>query len=143
MSILLSGPARANKSAISRQVIADNPGLWVAADFQAIVVALTLAQRGPDGRYPMRDLRLLPLAEYVRRTIISQATQRGIDVVATNSDGDPRRRQKLLGQLSEGSKEVVVDPGIEVVRARLADPLTGMVSEECGHAINRWYGGKG
>ena len=32
-----------------------------------------------------------------------------------------------------------VDPGEDVVRARLSDPETGILSEPCSRAIGRWY----
>ena len=61
-------------------------------------------------------------------------------MIATNSDGDPARRAFLLGQLGTGALERVVDPGRDIVAARLADPSTGELSDECGDAIDRWYG---
>lgn len=139
-SILLSGPAGAAKSALARQLLADNPGLAAIADFQAVYAALTAVTRGPDGRYPLRDDRLLPLVEYVRRAIITGAINREIDVIATNSDGDLTRRQFLLSQLGDGAQERIVDPGRDIVSARLADPHTGELSTECAAAIARWYG---
>ena len=138
-SILLSGPAGANKSAIARQIIAEHPGLMVAADFQSIVVALLLLQRQPDGRYPIRPEAVLPLAEYIRRSIITAATAREIDVVATNSDGDAARRAFLLNTLGPTATERVEDPGRQVVTARLSDPTTGDLSPECEQAVSRWY----
>ncbi|MCY4086856.1 MAG: hypothetical protein OXG37_08245, partial [Actinomycetia bacterium] len=57
----------------------------------------------------------------------------------TNSDGDPGRRRFLLGQLGPGAVERIVDPGVEAVSARLADPVTLEVSGECEDAIGRWY----
>lgn len=139
-SILLSGPAGANKSALARQILQDNPGLMVAADFQSIYAALVLAVRGPDGRFPLREEALLPLVEYVRRAIITAATARDIDVVATNSDGDPARRKLLLNALGLGAIERIVDPGRDTVVARLQDPITNELSPQCGRAIDRWYG---
>ena len=139
-SVLLSGPAGANKSALARRLLQENPQLAVIADFQSVYVAITQVVRGDDGRYPLRDRRLLPLVEYVRRAIISGSVARDIDVIATNSDGDPGRRQFLLSQLGPGATERVVDPGREVVSARLADPETGDLNEECEGAIGRWYG---
>ena len=91
------------------------------------------------GRYPLRNERLLPLTEYVRRAIITGATDRDIAVIATNSDGDPARRSFLLGQLGEGATERIVDPGENIVAARLSDPETGILSPECKSAIGRWY----
>ena len=138
-SILLSGPAGAAKSALARQLLAEHSGLAVAADFQSIYAALLLLERGPDGRYPLRDDRLLGITEYLRRAALSAARAREIDVVATNSDGDPERRAFLLRELGPGASERVVDPGREVVAARLAEPSTGELGPQCEGAINRWY----
>ena len=138
-SVLLSGPAGAAKSALARRLLHESPELAAIADFQAVYAALTGDLRGPDGRYPLRDDRLLPLTEYVRRAIITGATARDIAVIATNSDGDPTRRAFLLEQLGPGAAERIVDPGREVVAARLADPETGELSGECEAAIDRWY----
>ena len=33
-----------------------------------------------------------------------------------------------------------VDPGESVVRARLADAVTGILSPACDRAVRRWYG---
>ena len=140
-SILISGPAGASKSALARQLLADHPTLAVAADFQSIYAGLALVERDPvTGLYPLRDERLLPLVEYVRRAVITGAVARNIDVVATNSDGDPARRALLLSKLGAGATERIVDPGIEVVSARLSDSLTGELGTECESAIRRWYG---
>ena len=139
-SLLLSGPAGAGKSALARRLIAEAGRPMVAADFQSIVVALLQLRRGPDGRYTIRPDWVLPMAEHVRREAIDAAVSRDIDVVATNSDGDPDRRGALLKRLGPGATERVVDPGRDVVAARLADPETGELSDECDAAIGRWYG---
>ena len=141
-SILLSGPAGASKSSTARRLLLEHPQLAILADFQLVYRALTDVERGRDGRYPLRDERLLPTTEYVRRVIISAAVERDIDVVATNSDGSPERRAFLLAQLGEGAVERIVDPGENIVRARLSDPETGDLSDDCGEAIARWYGRK-
>ena len=137
--LLISGPAGAGKSALAREELAARPGPAVAADFQSIVVALLQLERGADGRYPIRPDWVLPLAEYVRRAVITGAVAREIDVVLTNSDGDPGRRAFLLSLLGEGATERVVDPGRDVVTARLSDPATGELADECEAAIDRWY----
>ena len=139
-NLLISGPAGANKSAIARERRQAAVGPVVIADFQSIYAALAGDRRGPDGAYPLRDERLLPTVEYVRRAVISAARAREIEVIATNSDGDPERRAFLLAELGEGSEEMVVDPGEEIVRARLADSRSGRLSQACGAAIGRWYG---
>ena len=137
--ILLSGPAGAAKSALAWRLLAEHPQLAAVADFQAIYAAITLVQRDRNGRYPLRDDRLLPLTEYVRRAVIGGAVARDVDIIATNSDGDPARRAVLLGSLGAGAVEQVVDPGRAIVEARLSDPATGELSIECNGAINRWY----
>ena len=53
-STLLSGPAGANKSALARRLLREASEPTVAADFQSIVAALLLLERGPDGKYPIR-----------------------------------------------------------------------------------------
>ena len=139
-SILLSGPAGAAKSALALELLQEWSGPVVLIDFQSLVAALTGVVRGPDGRYPLRDERLLPIVEYLRRAALTAARNRDIDAIVTNSDGDPTRRALLLDELGEGATERVVDPGRQVVTARLADAATGTLSPECTSAVARWYG---
>ncbi len=116
-------------------------GYRVLADFTALNVAISGALRDPEtGRFPKeRDESLFPLTEYLRQGVISTAVARELPVLATNSDGDPTRRQKLLGLLGAGAVEQIVDPGRQTVIERLRDP-DGSLSGECASAINRWYG---
>ena len=144
-SILLSGPAGSAKSALARALLEESDEPAVAADFQSIVVALLLLTRGPSGRYPLRPSWILPLAEYVRRAVISGAVGRDLRIIATNSDGDPERRAKLLAMLGSGARELVVLPGgdsaaaRQIVTARLGDAVTGELSRECETAVDRWF----
>ncbi len=138
-SLLISGPAGAAKSQLARTLFEADPDLHAIADFQAIYVALTLVRRAADGRYPLRDERLLPLVEYLRRRVIDEGIRRELNLIVTNSDGSPERRQFLLNKMGPGAEERVVDPGEDVVRARLADPFDGAMSTECDQAVNRWY----
>lgn len=137
--ILLSGPAGASKSALAREIINGSEELTIAADFQSVVAALLLLQRGPDGKYPARDERILPTAEYVRQAIISASISRELGLVVTNSDGNPERRRFLLDRMGEGAEERIIDPGEDVVKARLSDPVTGVLAPECTKALRRWY----
>lgn len=139
-NLLLSGPAGAAKSAEARRLLREAGEPTVAADFQSIVAALLLLERDSDGRYPPRPEWVLPMAEYVRRSVITGARNAEIDIVATNSDGDPERRRFLLEKLGPDSKELVIDPGEAIVTARLASPRTGRLSDDCAKAIGRWYG---
>lgn len=139
-SVLLSGPAGGGKSQLARRLWEAATRATIIVDFQSLYAALTGDERGPDGRYPLRDEALLPTVEYLRRAALTAARQRDLDVVATNSDGDPERRAVLLGLLGAGAVERVIDPGRDVVTARLSDPATGALSDECADAIDRWYG---
>ena len=142
MSVLISGPAGAGKSAVARQLreewISEGGEPVALADFQSLYAAVSGDVRGPDGRFPLRDERLLPIVEYLRRALLTAARDRGIRIIATNSDGDPERRAFLLQQLGDGATERIVDPGESVVKARLTGP-TGVLSEDCTGAVARWY----
>ena len=138
--VLISGPAGASKSAVAKAMVRDAEELTVLVDFQALNVALTGVERDANGKYPIRDPRTLPITEYVRRAAITAALSRGIGIVATNSDGSPARRLFLLQELGAGARETVIDPGRQAVEARLVDPVTGELSDECDAAISRWYG---
>ena len=141
-NLLISGPAGSGKTQEARRLLQASTEPMVAADFQSILAALTLLERGPDGRFPPRRESqaswLLPLSEYVRMAVIGAAQERGVGVVATNSDGSPERRALLLSRLGPGAVERVIDPGIDIVTERLS--VEGTLSEQCRSAINRWHG---
>ncbi len=141
----------------------ESSGPIVLLDFQALYIALTGVKRDSNNRYPLRDPALLPTVEYMRQAGITQARERGIDMVVTNSDGDHGRRAYLLGRMTDtapesilrnageeviesgfaslvaGVREIIVDPGEAVVRARLANK-SGQLEPECVKAIGRFYG---
>ena len=138
--ILVSGPAGGGKSQRAIELLRSGSGPIIAADFQRIVVALLLLERDPTtGLYPIRPEWVLPLAEYTRQAVITGALSRGMDVIITNSDGAPARRKYLLDRLGVGAVEEIIDPGEDVVSARLSSPKTGKLKRECKQAISRWY----
>ena len=84
------------------------------------------------------DAHLLALAEYIRKAAISGAREMDIEIIATNSDGSPARREYLRGLLGPGAVETVLDPGRAAVVDRLS--VNGVLSQSCGDAVFRWYG---
>ena len=140
-NLLLSGPAASGKSQRARDLLLASQVPTVVVDFQSLYAALLQLSREESGRYPPRsdaDVHALALTEYIRRAAITGAISQGIEVIATNSDGNPTRRAQLLGLLGAGATEQVVDPGIDTVRERLA--VDGVVSPQCEQAIQRWFG---
>lgn len=115
----------------------------VAADFQSIYAALRLLTRLPNGRYPERNDALaswlLPLTEYTRQSVITGAQNAEIDLVVTNSDSRPERRQLLLERMGPDSREIIIDPGYQTA----ADNLSGVIgmppSSQCAAALLRWF----
>ena len=104
---LLSGPAGAGKSQRARELLDNAATPTVAADFQTLYASLLQIERLPNGRYPERlewQAYAIPMVEYLRRVIMTIAAERGIDVVATNSDGSPVRRKCAARRLGFGSR---------------------------------------
>ena len=138
-NLLISGPAGAGKSSVARRRRREMAQPAVIADFQGIYVALSGDVRDDNGNYPERDPDLLPLVERERQRIIRDAVEAEIGIVGTNSDGAQARRSYLLGILGPDALEEIIDPGIDIVTARLSDPTTGSLSDSCGRAISRWF----
>ena len=95
------------------------------------------------GLYPLRDAaagRLYPIAEYVRYAAIGEAVRRDIQVVATNSDGSPEKRSRLLRLLGALATERIVTVARAVAERRLAAKTDGILLAECSAALDRWYG---
>ena len=74
-----------------------------------------------------------------RRVMISGAREMDIEIIATNSDGSPARREYLRGLLGPGAVETVLDPGRAVVEQRLS--VNGVLSQQCRDGISRWFSG--
>ena len=138
---VIAGPPGGGKSqAIEQERL---PG-DVVIDFTALYVALTGVQRDPvTGRYPERidgDPRL-PLVSALRDRAIEEAAARELDGFVTTSDSRPEsldRFARLAASTGVGAAAIrVIDPGEDVVRARLSDPVTGNLSSGCESALSR------
>lgn len=132
---IVRGPAGGGKS----QVVAkrQQPG-QVVVDLTRLHVALSGAERGPDGRYPVRTDGdpVLDLAIYVKAAATREAARRGMDGYVTTSNSEPEAVERLREQGVTGPVETV-DPGEEVARRRLS--VRGRLSAECSRALRRWY----
>ena len=137
---LISGPAGAGKNQGSPVTC------WARCKGRALSWTSKPSMRpcccsyvGRMGRYPERDpsdAHLLALAEYTRRAMITGAQEMDIEIIATNSDGSPARREYLRGLLGAGAVETVLDPGRSVVEGRLAG--SHELSHQCRQAVDRW-----
>ena len=141
--LLLRGPAGAGKSQVAAGKL-DQGEADVWADFTRLHTALSGVERGPDGRYPVREAGdpLVPLAAYLKVVVIRQGLARGFRVVTTTSsadEGEVERARELATEAGAALDVQTVDPGEAVVRARLADAATGALSPECEVALSRWY----
>ena len=135
MSIVpILGPAGAGKSQYIAATI--RPG-WIIIDYTSLYVALSGVQRGADGKYPERESGdpLLPFVAGLKTMALRMATERELSGFVTSSAlADVEVLEKITGETAK-----IIDPGEEVVRARLADPVTGELSPECSAALRRWY----
>ena len=96
-NVLLSGPAGAAKSQRAIEIRRErqrNYELAIIVDFQSLYAAISGDVRGLDGRYPLRDERLLgTTVEYMRQALITAARNREIgnhcdeQQTATRQDG--------------------------------------------------------
>lgn len=138
---LVQGPAGSGKSQLVASMLAAGE-ITVQADVTALWAALSGAVRGPDGRYPVRldDDPALAVAQYIQRVAVRQALQDGADVAVTTSRrGQVDRWRQLADDAITTFAVRTVDPGRDVVAARLADD-SGVLSDSCETAIKRWYG---
>ena len=136
------GRVGSGKSQLARVELEAAEPQTIIVDFQALVVAVLAVERGPDGRFPNRDQAtfVLPLVERLRRQAIDAAVAAELGIIATNSDGSQERRAMLIdrmGGVAAGVVERVVDPGIEIVSARLSDPATGILSAKVARKLSK------
>ena len=68
--------------------------------------------------------------------LISGALAQDVEIVSRPTrDGSPVRRNYLLGLLGPGAVETVLDPGRDVVTQRLIRFNGGVLTDQCGQAI--------
>ena len=127
--------ARDMKAAGQVDLISDVTGLWAT---------LGGYERDPaTGKYPIRldDDPALDAARYLQTAAVTFGLTQGYSIVTTTSRrGQAARWSGLAADAGVGFHVQTIDPGIEVLTARLADAATGELSSECARAIGRWYG---
>ena len=130
------GPAGAGKSQVIENL--RRPG-QVLLDYTSLYAAVGGVQRDPvTGRYPVRldGDPAIGLVAALKDYAVDQAVRRELDGYVTSSSRDDIERLERI----TGEKAIIVDPGEAVTKARLADPATGVLSDECAKALRRWYG---
>ena len=138
---LLEGPAGSGKSQVAAEMV-EAGEVDIVSDVTRLWVALGLYERGPDGRFPIREANdpALIVALYVQTVAVRRALSEGYDVAVTTSRRNMAPRWGRIAHEFAASLTVrTVDPGEAVVRARLAEP-DGRLSDPCREAIARWYG---
>ena len=140
---LVQGPAGGGKTDHARRLIEAGQAA-LQADITALHVALTgIVRDARTGKYPDRDPNdpALRAAIYLQATIARYALRENLDVVVTTSQRNMIRRwQDLVDEYAATMTVTTIDPGIEVVTERLADPVTQILSTECQISISKWYG---
>ena len=140
MLVLVQGPAGGAKSQLVAEMI-EAGEVDVVSDVTRLWVALSGVTRGPDGRYPVRskDDAALIVALYTQAVAVRRALEEGARVAVTTSRaGQVARWQSVAVSLEVEFHVRTVDPGKDVVRARLAE-ADGELSPECEKAVRRWY----
>ena len=141
MLFLIEGPAGSGKSQLARDLL-DAGQVELLADTTALWAAIGGHERGPDGKYPVRneDDPALHTARYLQTVAAGFALREGYKIAVTTSQRDQVEKWTAVANRYDASLSVqTVDPGRDVVAARLADPVTGELSDECEQAISRWY----
>ena len=141
MLLLIEGPAGGGKSELLRELLAAGE-IDLAADITQLWAATGGHERGPDGRYPVRleTDPALHTARYLQTVAAGFALRQGYTIAVTASQRDQLEKWAAVANRYDAPLSVrTVDPGREIVTARLSDPVTGNLSDECDTAISRWY----
>ena len=139
---LYDGPAGSGKSQIVREAQAAGE-IDIVADLTQLWAAMTGAERGPDGKYPIRldtdPVINTGMATYIRNVVVRQGLDSGLSVAVTSgTPGKEVQFAEIAASANAPFTHYRIDPGEAVVRARLADAY-GSLDPECDKAINRWY----
>ena len=143
MLTLIEGPAGGGKSELARELIASGE-VEVLADVTALWAAIAGVERGPDGRYPIRldDDPALGVALYTQGVVARRGLEAGAaTAVTTSRPGQAEKWSEVAEEAETEFSVCTVDPGEDVLTARLADPVSRQLSGACEVAIARWYGG--
>ena len=147
---LIEGPAGGGKSQLAADLL-DAGAVEAVADVTALWAALAGARRGPDGRFPERSDAdpALHVARYVQPAAARVCLDSGHDVAVTTSRRGQAERWRALATAAGAEFAVrTVDPGVEVVIARLSTDRPrreesrargGYFSRSCFLAVSRWY----
>ena len=139
---LIEGPAGGGKSQYVAEMLAAGE-ISILSDVTALWAALGGYQRDPiTGLYPVREDGdpALELALYTQAVAVRQGLEMGEDVAVTTSRRNQVSRWRTLAYSIDVDFILrTVDPGEDVVRARLTDG-NGNLSDDCRRAIARWYG---
>ena len=138
---LIQGPAGAGKSQVVDEML-EAGEVDLVADSTLLWVAVSGVRRGPDGRYPVRPLtdpsKLTAL--YLKTVTARFGLSEGFSVAVTASARNIEEKWRQVADVFAASLRVrTVDPGEDVVRARLSEP-DGKLSDPCAKAIRRWHG---
>ncbi len=142
MLLLVEGPAGSGKSQLVNEMLA-NGELDIVADYTGLWVALRGVQRGPDGRYPIREdsdpVVTSGLAAYLRAAAVREGLRQGLNVAVTSGTPDTAVKWAEVARETETPFQVrTEDPGESVVRERLS--VDGELPQQCELAVRRWYG---
>ncbi|MCY4360810.1 MAG: hypothetical protein OXE42_01295 [Gammaproteobacteria bacterium] len=142
MLLLIEGPAGGGKSELLRELLAAGE-IDLAADITELWAAVGGYERDPaTGKYPVRRENdpALSAARYLQTVAAGFGLREGYKVAVSTSQRDQVSRwAEVATRHNSGMSVRTVDPGREVVAARLSDPVTGELSADCDAAISRWY----
>ena len=139
---LIEGPPASGKSQLAMELL-ESGEADVQVDITSIWAALAGVVRGPDGRYPVRldSDPALGLARYLRMTAVRQSLAMEINVVAsTTSPAAAEKIRDLVEEANETLRHRTLSIPELVARKRLADPVTGKLSDPCRKMIEDYYG---